>query len=45
MPRGGLAKGAVLGRGEGEENDEVREGTAASDKTGLVLDLIKRRLF
>lgn len=44
-PRGDLAKGAVLGRDEGEENDEVREETAASDKTDLVLDLTKASYF
>ena len=44
-PRGELAEGAVLGRDEGEENDEVQEETAASGKTNLVLELIKCKLF
>lgn len=44
-PRGELAEGAVLGRDEGEENDEVQEETAASGKTNLILELIICKLF
>lgn len=44
-PRGELSEGAVLGRDEDEENDEVQEENGASGKTGLVLELIKRKVF
>ena len=33
------------GRDEDEENDEVQEENGASGKTGLVLELIKRKVF